>query len=344
MKRKALVILTVILVINLSLVVISDAATSAPITWVFATSSGASTNSFIFSPYPRFQKMVEKATGGRLVLVTKVDMFPATETIHAITGGRADIGMQRTPYVSGTFPVWDVGSLPFLFANYYEYENTVNDPKYLKIMEKTYGDIGLVKLAEPIGPSVDAIFAKKAIKTVDDFKGVKIRTAGMAPTLTVNLLGAAPLTTGMAEISQAVQRGTVDAVQTGAGFGLGLGLAGITTYVNFWPIQSVFPSCLAVNKKKWDALPEDLKKIVLNVSKQMEGQTFFGASVEYAHTRIAVESIMKVVVPDKSEIDKARTMVKPVINEWLKIAGPYGPEILEVVKKYASGAEIMLSK
>jgi len=37
---------------------------------------------------------------------------------------------------------------------------------------------------------------------------------------------------------------------------------------------------LVVNKAKFDALPADLKKIVLETGLEMQGQTIFGAKVE----------------------------------------------------------------
>ena len=53
---------------------------------------------------------------------------------------------------------------------------------------------------------------------------------------------------------------------------------------------------------------------------------------------------VEAVVPDKSEIEKARQMAKPAVDEWVKKAGPRAKEVLEIAAKYASGAKIMLEK
>jgi TRAP-type C4-dicarboxylate transport system substrate-binding protein len=315
------------------------------ITWVFASSSGTNPNIWGFNPYPRFQEMVERATDGRLSLDTKVDLFPATETINGVIGGRADIGFQRIPFVSGTFPLWDFGSLPFFFDNVYEYEKSLNDPRMVKIMEKTYREVGLVKLFESNGHPLDAIFSNKPISTVDQFKGLKIRTSGLLPTFTLKLLGASPLTMPILEISDALQRGTVDAVSTSPGYGLGAGMTDVTKYVNYWAVQSGYGGAVVVNLKSWNALPDDLKKILRNVGQEMQGQIFFATDCEY---RVAVKGVevakLKVIVPDKAQIEKARELARPAINEWLKVAGPYGPEVLSIASQYASGAKIMVPK
>jgi hypothetical protein len=41
-----------------------------PIKWVFATNPGPAANTWSFYPYPRFQKLLEKNSGGRLILDT----------------------------------------------------------------------------------------------------------------------------------------------------------------------------------------------------------------------------------------------------------------------------------
>ena len=75
-----------------------------PVKWVFATNPGPAANTWTFYPYPRFQKLLEKNSGGRLVLDTKMGLFPVNEVVHAVIAGRADIGWERIPWVAGTFP------------------------------------------------------------------------------------------------------------------------------------------------------------------------------------------------------------------------------------------------
>ena len=212
-------------------------------------------------------------------------------------------------------------------------------------MDKSYADRGLVWVCDPTSPCPASIFGKKALRTVDDFKGLKIRTAGMLPTFACKQLGAHPVTIATTEIAQALDRGMVDAVQTGAAFGLGFGLADVTTHASFWRVQSVFTSTLAVNKKSWDALPDDIKKILLDVGRQIQGQTIFSSHVEYFVSKKATEIVgIKVTNPEQKEIDKARKLCAPAVDQWLKVAGPYGKDILAVAADYASGAEIMLGK
>ena len=144
-------------------------------------------------PIPAFQKLLEKNSGGRLVLDTKMGLFPVNEVVHAVIAGRADIGWERIPWVAGTFPQWDY-ALPFFWDNVFEYEAFLNDPRLIEIERKTYGEKGLVKIADIPSEALDGIWGKKAVATVADFKGFKIRTSGLVTTMAMQLLGASPLT------------------------------------------------------------------------------------------------------------------------------------------------------
>jgi len=284
--------------------------------------------------------MVEQATGGRLILETKVGLFPPREVIHGIIDERAEIGFQRLPWVSGTFPLWDFGSLPFFFDDNYEYEAALNDPRMVELMEKSYREVGLVKLAESPSTEQSGIFANQAYKTVDDFKGIKIRTSGMLQTFTMELFGCSPLTIATAELAEALQRGTVDAIATSLGFGMGVGMADVTDYVNLWPVSSTFGGAIVVNVKSFDALPADLQQILRDISREVQGQIIYGTDVDMRRAISGIKATgLTMIVPDKAEIDKAIALTKPVIDKWLEVAGPLGPELLAIASEYASGAK-----
>jgi TRAP-type C4-dicarboxylate transport system substrate-binding protein len=282
--------------------------------------------------------MVAEATGGRLIMETKVGLFPPTEVILGVIDGRAEIGFQRIPFVSGTFPLWDFGSLPFFFANNYEYEAALNDPRMVALMEKSFGEYGLVKLLESPSSAQNGIFANQAYDTVDDFQGIKIRTSGVLQTFTLELMGSSPLTIASTELAEALQRGTVDAIATSLGFGLGIGMADVTSYVSLWPVSSSYGGVITANMDAWNELPADLQEILMDVSREMQGQNIYATDVDLKRAISGVRaSGLEVITPDKAEIDKAIAISKPVVDKWLEIAGPLGPEILAVISDYGIG-------
>ncbi|MCG8375188.1 MAG: hypothetical protein MI702_01750, partial [Chlorobiales bacterium] len=59
------------------------AAEGEKVTWTFATNPGPAANTWSFHPYPRFQKLLERNSGGRFIIETKVGLYPPKEVIHA---------------------------------------------------------------------------------------------------------------------------------------------------------------------------------------------------------------------------------------------------------------------
>jgi hypothetical protein len=70
----------------------------------------------------------------------------------------------------------------------------------------------------------------------------------------------------------------------------------------------------------------------------MQGQIIYGTDVDLRRAISGVRaSGLEVITPDKAEIDKAIAISKPVVDKWLEIAGPLGPEILAIISDYGIG-------
>lgn len=313
------------------------AAPGKVITWRLAHTTSQHRSTWTY--YSRFPDLVKQATGGQLVIEPKADLFGPTENIMAAIDGRVEMASQWIPFVSGTFALWDICSLPFFFSSIYEYERAINDPRLARILEETYAKAGLVRLFDVPGGAMNAVFSKKPIRTVADFKGVKIRASGLITTSALRLLGASPLTMPVAELADAMSRGTVDAAHTAISYGFGVGLRDQSKYLNIWGIQPTFLTSLVVNLKAWNSLPPDLQRKVREVAKVMEGQEMFAEDIENRMLTTVAKAAITVILPEKSEIEKAEALTRPAIDEWLKIAGPHGPQVLAVASEYASGGK-----
>lgn len=313
-------------------------APAEKITWIFSTHKGAASNMWGFWPDPFFQPLLEKMTGGQLTLDTKIDLVPSPETIMAVIDGRADIGNQRLPWSSGTFPQFDFASLPFYFENVIELYNTLTDPDMVALLNREFEKVGLVYLADLSAGPENGIWATRPIAKVEDFKGLKIRTSGMLQTNTLKALGASPLTMQIMELADAIGRGTVDAVATSPGFGTGIGLPDVATDMSIWTVTSNFGGALVVNKDMFYALPGDLQKTVRDWGKRITDANAYAQHIHYLTARRGVAAMLNVIVPEKAEIAKARELSKSSIDLWLEQTGTVGEEILAIASRHASGA------
>jgi TRAP-type mannitol/chloroaromatic compound transport system substrate-binding protein len=103
----------------------------------------------------------------------------------------------------------------------------------------------------------------KPLENVDDIKGLKIRTAGDDGTI-FSRMGAAVTMLPGGEVYEALQRGVIDAAQlTGPAGNWDLALQEVADYVYLSPVRQPAETVHnIINKDKWNALPDALKKLV----------------------------------------------------------------------------------
>lgn len=109
----------------------------------------------------------------------------------------------------------------------------------------------------------ESLVSKKPLRTLADFKGLKLRApTGMGQDIFRNL-GAAPVNLPGSEVYTALERGVVDAADWGTlSMNQDLGYHKLAKYPSYPGFHSMPMSDLVVNMKKWNALPDDLKKVV----------------------------------------------------------------------------------
>jgi len=282
--------------------------------------------------------MVEKATDGRLIFETIIDLVPEAELMYATMDGRVDMSFAPIEEISGTYPQWTYGSIPFYWSSGLEYEKAMNDPRMRNLLTTSYANAGLVFVTEVGGCPLNAVWANKPIRTIEDFAGLKTRSPGLLPTHALDHLGAAPLTIDV-EMTEALRRGTVDAALCSITYGSFIGLADVCDYISIWNLQPALACTITANPDKFNALPADLQQILLEVAQTFSRQSAFAIYIQYEVTApMLARTYLDVIIPEKAEIDRAIELTRPCLDDWLEMTGPEGEAILDVCKEYASGA------
>jgi TRAP-type C4-dicarboxylate transport system substrate-binding protein len=290
-------------------------------------------------PDYRFQTIVTERSGGRIQFDTLTDAMPQGEFPLAVSEGRADMANFHPVLSAGTFPFWDMAGIPFLFKTVHDYELFIQDARLREIWDADYRKHGIQLLAPYGCDGLNAVWAKKAMPNAADFEGLKIRGAGYLPVATMNAMGAAPVTLfqGAAE---AVQKGTIDAGFFDHNFGYAQGMADVTSYLNRWVFTPSFADSIIINADKFDSMPADLQQLLLDMSQRFAHEDFYATIISNLLVEQAVERQgLTIVVPDESEVLKAKEMTKNVHKEWLdKIGDEYrslGEEVLEIARSYS---------
>ncbi len=228
--------------------------------------SGISPSSWQYTDqFARFAELVKERSGGRL----EIQIFPpgtivdAYEQFSAVAKKAIDMGMgvggynvKQVPeaYIEqglfGTFSSLDD------FVDFYIY---YRDGAVYEILDAAYRDKG-THLLKSLGPSPLVLILKDPITRLQQIRGLKIRGSGAAPDLITNL-GAVPVTLAPAEVYIALQTGTIDGVIMPS-YTIGT--------INLWDVAKGIlgppfgqvAGDMYVNLDSYNALPEDLKKVV----------------------------------------------------------------------------------
>ncbi len=273
------------------------------------------------------------------------------DSVFAIADGRIQMGTQSVPAASGTYPLLDFGGIPGFIsdvpASAYEWADAFLDPRMMAIWDKYTVPAGFKIIGSAISMSNNSEWGHRAIKTLADFKGLKTRASGRTQTAALNALGASPVTLSAAEIEDALYRGTVDAITTSISYGSERGLIDLCQYVSIWPITPVFAQFIAVNAKTFNALDPYYQQALLKAGAQMTYEmtpVIEQMKISYTLWIQSQSKKIEMVIPDKSEVDKAIALMGPVVDDWIKISGPFAKDVLRVASDYAHGPTLSLVK
>jgi TRAP-type C4-dicarboxylate transport system substrate-binding protein len=169
-------------------------------------------------------------------------------------------------------------------------------------------------------------------------KGAKIRVASPVQADTIRILGGSPVFMGINEVYPNMEKGVIDGCinpwEANTSFKL-FELVNQYTMMNMG--SNIF--CTAMNKKKWDSLPDNVKKV-------FEETTGMAMSAEagrvYDETDVPMRNLcvkkgMQVIQFPEEEKKKLEALAKPIRSGWVQemtAKGYPGQAILEAAIEY----------
>jgi len=199
-------------------------------------------------------------TGGKVeidVLPTKA-VVPHRETIDAVANGILDGDLNAVSYFSGRDAAFAV--IGDLIAGY----DTVDQVRTFcmhgggkEILQKLYDKYTKGKVhVVGCGPyAKEAFVSTIPIKTVDDMKGVKVRSPEGLAAEVFKRAGAAPVSLPFSEVYTALEKGVIDAADASAHVNNNAsGMYKVAKYPIYPGIHSMAVLQFIVNKKVWDKL------------------------------------------------------------------------------------------
>ena len=214
----------------------------------------------------RLAQVVEEMSGGRF----HIEVYPGGqimqpfECFEATSNGTIQAYMAAAYYWTAREPAVEwFTTVPFgidpqgMGVWYYHGDG-------LKLWEETYAPFNLVpRLGPGFAPQMGGWFRKK-INTIADYKGLKMRMGTGLGGRVIARAGGTPVLTPAADIYAAFERGVIDAAEwVGPHDDLKLGLQNAARYYYYpgWHEPGTVGE-FAFNKKAYEALPTDLRRIL----------------------------------------------------------------------------------
>jgi len=211
----------------------------------------------------KWSEQLEKGSGGRLTVkrFPSAQMGPTPAHYDFARTGQADVSWFLHGGTPGRFPLTEIINLPFMVGSSEIGTKVLNDPglrgRYLDAEHKGI-KVLMLFTHQPGGPHT----TKKAIRNLDDFKGLRLRFASPTVRDLVAALGATPVGVPPTEIAEQLSKGTIDgAFMDYGGVGIAFKLGGTIKYsTELYCYVTSFG--LGMNEDFWAKLPPDLKKLV----------------------------------------------------------------------------------
>ncbi|KAA2235804.1 TRAP transporter substrate-binding protein [Salinarimonas soli] len=306
------------------------------------TAATAQTTWDMPTPYPdgnfhtknirEFAADVEKASSGQLKLTVHSggSLIKHPEIKRSLRTGVAPIGEILISLHANESPVYGLDSVPFLASSYEDARKLYQAQR--PALEKRLAEEGLVLLYSVAWPP-QGIFAKREIKSMDDFKGLKFRTYNPGTGRIAAIAGATPVQVEVADLATAFATGRVEATITSPSTGVD---AKFWDFLNYYhDTQAWLPrNMVIVNKAAYDALPDASKKALQGAAKAAEDRGWKMSQEETAtRTQQLKDNKMNVVVPSPELKAGFQKIGAQIAEEWEKSAGADGKAVLEAYRK-----------
>ncbi|WP_209595769.1 TRAP transporter substrate-binding protein [Ruegeria sp. HKCCSP351] len=264
---------------------------------------------------------VEADSDGRI----EIQRFPSMqlggkppELIDQAIDGVADIVWTVSGYTPGRFPRTEVFELPFTMTNAEAVSRAYWDLAEETMMDDDFKQFKVLGLWVH-GPGL--IHSKEPIESIEDLNGVKLR----APTRVTNglfsSLGATPVGMPVPAVPEALSKGVIDATVipwevTGA-LKVNELVGNHTTFGDDTLYTTTF--IFAMNKDRWDALPDDLKAVI-DANSGAEFSAFAGKQMQADDDgphKQAMERGNNIITLSPEQVAEWKAASQPTTDAWI---------------------------
>ncbi len=281
---------------------------------------------------------LKKATDGRLdiKLYGVGSLVGAADQLDAMSSGIFECGFNAPAYYAGKDPAF---AALFSLISIWPTTKDVKIWSYYfggkELAQELYGKYN-VHFVGPTLVGAEPIMSKVPLKSLDDFKGIKIRTPAGLTSILFSELGASPVPLPGGELYTALDTGVVDAAEfVSLAENWDIGLQEVTKYVLYPSFHGPIAQCdFTVNRKKWDSLPPDLQAALEIWVHELDAYFDYMSEAESikALQKMKEKGLIQTQLSD-ADMKKAKDLSFKIAEEWKK-KSPMSAKIIDSMINY----------
>jgi TRAP-type C4-dicarboxylate transport system substrate-binding protein len=165
---------------------------------------------------------------------------------------------------------------------------------------------------------------KTPVRTLNDLKGMEVRVSGNLADA-VKALGAIPVAMPQSDTPEAIQKGVVKGIVSSIEILQDFNMAAYCPYTTIVKI-ALTDFAVVMNKKKWNSLPADVKKVFDGLSREQSEWTarYVDDHVTEAVAWSKAKHNHQVLQLPASDMAKIPKLMKPIIDEYVARAKSEG--------------------
>lgn len=271
----------------------------------------------------KFKEVAEQVSGGKIAVTVHKGTLGENESelVEKLTMGAADIVVSSPGFMTAIgVPEIDIFSLEYLFNSFEHWEKCLDgdfgNAMRKIVLDKTYNQFRIMGYWSS---SVRDVYAKKAVKSPADLKGLSIRTqSSKVQQDFFQACGAIPTTVAWGELYQALQQGVVDGAEND--------YTNITLKEHHKTPNGKYISethhdfttrLFMMNGDKYDALTDEQKEWINEAAKASTAEE---RKITYEMFKTSKEKAIKdgAVITEFADIDIAafRELAKPIQDKF----------------------------
>lgn len=267
-----------------------------------------------------FLKELEEKTNGRITgdIYAANSLGDPSSHYEMAATGVADISLTVHGFTPGVFPLVQVVEFPF-FVETAEQGSEILWRLYEEFpaLQEEHADTTPLWLftAQP----AQLLSANKPIRTLEDMKGLRVRTPSPLANKIVEALGATPVSMPMGDVYEALARGTIDAAMAPIDTVHDYKFHEVVNYVTMGYF-SMTPFFCVMNTDLYESLSDQDRELIdsmigLKMAKHA-GATFDKAAVRGKQT--ALDRGVELIELGDEELKKWKEALEPVVDAWIQ--------------------------